>query len=180
MITTNTNYQIKKCLLAASILLAVGSVSFESEAEEVQVIFGGWSQHINKCYDLENQDGEVLECRDYTESNKATGIKYNNFIFIDFTTSYGNSGKILGYDHTFSTYYPIDRVTVDLGAVIGLVKGYSKLELGPAYIGNDISLYFVPKVTTQYKIDNSLKVGFDIGLAAFEAVTLTLNATYTF
>lgn len=151
--------------------------SFQLKAENFSLLFGGWSNHQKAEYKVVNTDKKIK----YNENHKMIGIKFNNFVLSTFKNSFYNQSIIMGYDYKLTGFKIHEYLNIQVGAVVGLVEGYTKIQINKAYIGNNISLYVLPKISSVFKINNKLSLSVDNGLIFAKngyVLTTSLNLTF--
>lgn len=130
------------------------TISFNASA--TSVLLGGWSHHLN--------------AGDYNEKHDFLAVEYNQWVGGTFINSHNNRSYIAGYDFVYETQY------VNFGAITGIVKGYTKDDLGSNYDWLIVGSDFMPAVVPYVQI-NTPYVKPVVGLLG-QAVFLTFRVDF--
>lgn len=155
----------------AAITLTLCPLSAMCDDTEISLVFGGYSKHYTSYNDV----------IDYNESHHIKGIMWKDFTLATFDNSYNRTSVMAAYNWRYASY-DWDRVTIDFSVNLGLVSGYiSREEMGPAYLGDGLSLYVLPMASVSYQLTDKLTFTLDNGvLPAAGGVVFTNNFRLTY
>lgn len=164
-------------ILATALMLVTGSTMAQNSdnmIDSVSLIADAYSQHH-----ISGEDNSLFNSR-----HDMKGLIINDkYVMATFENSYYNRSNLVAYNWKFAEYQATDKITINGSALVGLVTGYSKDQVGAAYLGNDLSVYFVPTVSTEYSFSENTSIVFDFGIIPADngaVTTQTLRFKFSF
>lgn len=154
--------------------LTLTTAATMAHADNVSLIADAYSQHH-----INGEDNSLFNSR-----HNMKGVIINDkYVLATFENSYYNRSNLIAYNWQVAEYQVTEKISFKGSAVVGLVTGYSKDQVGAAYLGNDLSVYFVPTVTTEYKLSEDLSLALDFGVIPADngaVTTQTLRLKFSF
>ena len=168
------------------LLVTLILLSSPLKADQVSVIFGGSSYHLNDRKVDITKDCNYSPCQsetinyDYNSNHNLIGIKYNDIILSKFNNSFYRESVLLAYDFEL---IQVDRsfLSMDykLSLIAGLVTGY-KGETRTR-INDQLSFYISPNLETRYPINSELSISLNTSIiGSFDVVINSLSINYNF
>jgi len=168
-------------------LLLLLLFSFNAQAIELSLMFGGYSHHLNSTY---SSDESVLNCNEgicryeegkikYNQDHDFIGFIYDNYIVAKFKNSLYRQSYLVAYNYElyqFENYFLGMQHTVSVMG--GVVTGYQQDDIMTS-INDNLAIYISPSLESRYVINSEYSVSINTNLVG-TAIAVTASINYRF